>query len=117
MTNRIKAFTLLVAALRSGEYKQGAGKLFNLSNNSYCCLGVLCDVIEKNGLSAEHPHLQWAGGNAETDELLPREWAEEFQFPEKRQMAYAEKNDGEGVHAHSFRDIADLLENEFIGIP
>jgi hypothetical protein len=39
-------------ALRSGEYKQGDGKLWNKKDNTYCCLGVagkLCGVV---GLSA-----------------------------------------------------------------
>lgn len=31
-----------VAALRSGEYKQGHGRLNK--NGNFCCLGVLCDV-------------------------------------------------------------------------
>ena len=33
-----------VAALRSGKYKQGRKQLFSPMNDSYCCLGVLCDV-------------------------------------------------------------------------
>lgn len=33
-----------VAALRSGEYKQGVGLLFNLEKDSYCCLGVISKV-------------------------------------------------------------------------
>ena len=32
-----------VSALRSGEYKQG--KLYLKSENGYCCLGVLCDIL------------------------------------------------------------------------
>lgn len=37
-----------VAALRSGEYKQGKGKLLYHENGetSYCCLGVLCEVAK-----------------------------------------------------------------------
>lgn len=31
-----------IAALRSGEYKQGTVHLYNESNDSYCCLGVAC---------------------------------------------------------------------------
>jgi hypothetical protein len=34
-----------VAALRSGEYKQGKRKLRN--KDKFCCLGVLCDVYSK----------------------------------------------------------------------
>ncbi len=33
-----------VAALRSGKYKQGRGALNK--NDSFCCLGVLCDISE-----------------------------------------------------------------------
>lgn len=31
-----------IAALRSGAYKQGKGRLRR--GDSYCCLGVLCEV-------------------------------------------------------------------------
>lgn len=34
-----------VAALRSGKYKQGRMVLRD-GNNNYCCLGVLCDLID-----------------------------------------------------------------------
>lgn len=34
-----------VKALRSGEYNQGVARLFNAHYNTYCCLGVLCDVM------------------------------------------------------------------------
>jgi hypothetical protein len=33
-----------VAALRSGEFKQGEGCLYDERTNSYCCLGV-CAVL------------------------------------------------------------------------
>lgn len=33
-----------VAALRSGEYKQGMYKLYDESTNTYCCLGVAAVV-------------------------------------------------------------------------
>ncbi|KGM36161.1 hypothetical protein [Inquilinus limosus] len=36
-----------VAALRSGEYKQGKGRLRSYHAPSYCCLGVACDVFLK----------------------------------------------------------------------
>lgn len=35
-----------IAALKSGEYKQGKGRLRNL-DNTFCCLGVLCDLHSK----------------------------------------------------------------------
>lgn len=38
-----------ISALRSGEYKQGVGRLKNRETNSFCCLGVLCDLAAKDG--------------------------------------------------------------------
>lgn len=35
-----------IEALRSGEYKQGTTYL--RQDNSYCCLGVLCDLYNKD---------------------------------------------------------------------
>ena len=44
-----------VAALRSGEYKQGAGCLRS-KDNYYCCLGVLADLYSKDtGVPWEAP--------------------------------------------------------------
>lgn len=44
--------TKWVAALRSGAYKQGTGTLRDSENNSFCCLGVLCNLHAQ-----EHPGL------------------------------------------------------------
>lgn len=33
-----------ITALRSGKYKQGIGKLYNPEKDTYCCLGVLCNI-------------------------------------------------------------------------
>jgi hypothetical protein len=38
-----------VDALRSGKYKQGQTYLLNKENGSYCCLGVLCEVVGASG--------------------------------------------------------------------
>lgn len=40
-----------VKALRSGEYEQGRKRLkqIHFDDISYCCLGVLCDLIDPNG--------------------------------------------------------------------
>jgi len=69
--------TQWVAALRSGDYKQGAGQLRS-SDNHFCCLGVLCnlhamahpvvaekerDVVTYNGQMGLLPSTveEWAG--------------------------------------------------------
>ena len=38
-----------VAALESGEYKQGVGALRN-SDDEFCCFGVACDLAVKAGV-------------------------------------------------------------------
>lgn len=40
------AFVEWVKALESGEYKQGRGCLYDNVSDTYCCLGVLTDVVK-----------------------------------------------------------------------
>ena len=35
-------------ALRSGKYKQGSCVLHNVTKDTWCCLGVLCDLYQKS---------------------------------------------------------------------
>jgi hypothetical protein len=42
-----------VAALRSGKYEQGKG--FLNKQGKFCCLGVLCDIAEKEGVCQSRP--------------------------------------------------------------
>lgn len=37
-----------IDALRTGKYQQGRGVL-RTDNNCFCCLGVLCDLVDPNG--------------------------------------------------------------------
>lgn len=46
-----------VAALRSGKYVQGRGRLHNASGGKFCCLGVLCDLYKRG-----HPKAEWVDG-------------------------------------------------------
>ena len=50
MNKEVKA--LWIAALRSGEYKQGAGRLGYTQDGvtKHCCLGVLCELAVKAGV-------------------------------------------------------------------
>jgi hypothetical protein len=34
-----------VAALRSGDYKQGKGAMYNANKDTYCCLGVAACLV------------------------------------------------------------------------
>lgn len=62
MAGRTATFSLLpsikrdwVKALRSGKYKQGVDTLYSPERKTYCCLGVLCEVMGvKTGKLANH---------------------------------------------------------------
>lgn len=59
MNSEIKK--LWLAALRGQgpkKYKQGAGGLRNLSDE-YCCLGVLCDVVDPEGWARVESWPDW----------------------------------------------------------
>jgi len=47
-----------VEALRSGEYQQGQDALHKVTGNGslFCCLGVLCDLAVKAGITAAKPY-------------------------------------------------------------
>lgn len=50
MTPELKA--KWIAALRSGEYQQGRGRL-RTDDNRFCCLGVLCAVTGREFIEAD----------------------------------------------------------------
>lgn len=41
---------LWTTALRSGDYKQAAGRLYASEIKGYCCLGVLCELAVEAGV-------------------------------------------------------------------
>lgn len=40
----------LIEDLRSGDFNQGAGYLHRNDKDTYCCLGVACERLTRNGL-------------------------------------------------------------------
>jgi hypothetical protein len=42
-----------VRALESGQYKQATSVLHNEENQSFCCLGVACDIIKNDDLNED----------------------------------------------------------------
>lgn len=86
-----------VAALRSGEYKQTGGHLrycdLNGNPKGYCCLGVLCDVMDPEG---------WGARFHDDDAGLP-----EPSMVGAHQPTLIDMNDREG---RSFAEIADFIE-------
>lgn len=97
-----------VKALRSGNYEQGSGNLQNM--NGFCCLGVLCDLGSKNGvttiktddrlvgnyLSNQKSIVSWSGvGSTKGD------------FGDG--VSLADLNDG----GTNFNELADLIEKHW----
>lgn len=93
-----------VSALRSGDYKQGRDKLYDLKTDSYCCLGVLqkitgCDT------------------NAENESLISGDILNDgVGFIESLNMQLSMLNDGYYVdllaaeYTLNFDEIADLIQ-------
>lgn len=115
-----------VEALRSGEYKQGSGVLFDTYAGSYCCLGVLCKVMGAEfGDAVEKDDEEWKSHDfvphigdrvlGEDEELKPAV-CKELGIPD--QFALIKLNDGFGeepdqlgfVRQRSFAEIADYIE-------
>lgn len=91
-----------VAALRSGEYKQGIEALcqydYEAESESYCCLGVLQDI---------KPDIKEVKDDAFLDEDSLKEFMGVGEQDGFNQKQYARWND-EGM---PFPEIADRLEN------
>lgn len=117
MDKRIR--TQWVKALRSGKYKQGRGQLKD--GNTFCCLGVLCDLFRKSKSNGEEE--QWENdvfmGNYTGLPSTVMEWAGlASEDPECRDKSLSRYNDGIpgiepgtfAVKPKSFKQIATLIE-------
>lgn len=112
--------TLWLTALRSGEYAQGSQRL-RRSNDTFCCLGVLCDLAVKAGVIEEgvqeFTSSSYQYGSSGNSAFLPSEvakWADVDRFGQKYDdvdVAYdlAKMND-DGA---TFADIAEVIEAHF----
>lgn len=111
---------LWVDALRSGEYKQGEGRLARV-DNTYCCLGVVCELAIKNGLDVVKQIYTIDSCYSYDDEpsFLPlkvREWLgfnssdTHGKLSSSIHPSLTSANDS-GV---AFNQIADLIEREYL---
>lgn len=64
-----QVFKLWIKALRSGEYIQYRGALRGLRGDSFCCLGVLCDLAAKDG-GPQWDGVHFAGRNGTLPSLV-----------------------------------------------
>lgn len=105
-----------VEALRSGKYRQGKNRLRN-TKGEFCCLGVLCDIAEREGVMPPTDNIMPSGyvcyGKEQTTMTLPDEVIQWSGVPDSDPMIAPERtslsalNDLRGL---SFAAIADLIE-------
>lgn len=124
-----------VAALRSGEYKQGTNYLFNESKDSYCCLGVACVInnVDKNLLMSRGwpVDIKVSDRPSEIPSILFEQGSHNFEFttllatlndsPSERFIKQLLMNgfnvrQNKMIGDFDFNDIADFIEDnvEFI---
>lgn len=118
-----------VQALRSGDYKQGQGRLVRRGyayerdgQVTHCCLGVLCELAVKAGVTERdvNPVLGIVGYRAPGSSIsvstyLPetvRQWAEiEASDPVAGTYTLSDWNDGTHAAVADFDEIANLIED------
>jgi len=114
-----------IAALRSGDYEQGRGSL--RKNNAFCCLGVLCDVLSKQGSGHWDvvDKIVWGFRNKSRDEVEAGngEWDDDLLPPFAAELAGLDTCDPRVNHwgvsitlselndsGANFEEIANLIE-------
>jgi hypothetical protein len=115
-----------VAALRSGDYVQGRGRLRtswgSLQPHEFCCLGVLCDLAAKEGQGTWLDRFYTNDDlsvifkpvvGLSTETMLPRsvaQWAgmtcKDAEDPEIEGVPLSGHNDD----GKNFKEIADLID-------
>ena len=103
-----------VKALRSGKYEQGEGILRSKADNTYCCLGVLCDLRIQAGVGewlADSGYMSFYGFKAENNVniyigLLPSQVYKDTSLDEEAAEVLINMND----KGEPFEVIADWIE-------
>lgn len=99
-----------IAALRSGDYKQGCKALCvedDHGQRSYCCLGVLADLVDStwNKQRDEEDVVTWLSRGEHHDQFLPGDMVDD-----DVQALLSELND----FGSTFEEIADRIERDGI---
>lgn len=96
-----KQFAEWIAALRSGEYKQGRGKL-RTDDKCYCCLGVYADIVDPENKT------DWKGDFYLSKSLVESFYSDHGSHKDKDERpSLVHLNDDE---RQTFSEIADILE-------
>lgn len=93
-----------IKRLRSNEYKQGEGQLFDKRSNEYCCLGVACTIYNNEELKSIGCEFHIPYNIESPSEInIPREIRGFNEFTK----ILIDLNDSEGLN---FNEIADWIE-------
>jgi len=108
-----------VAALRSGEYKQGTGRLRIeiIGGYQYCCLGVLCDIVaeaEPDKYVWDHRTMRTPGGSYGSVAVPTHMEIELFLSGADPIVRYNDRSEPlsvlNDIHRLNFNQIADIIE-------
>jgi hypothetical protein len=94
-----------VAALRSGNYQQARNGL--KKGGGYCCLGVLCDIVNPDGWENINGYNYYRFGGSKDDCALPIPLENEVGLGRNSVSACITLND---TQRQSFDQIADYIE-------
>jgi len=61
-----------IRALRSGRYTQGTGALHDDRSNTYCCLGVLSQIVNKKRPKPHYTYTHRINNTCDGAELSPK---------------------------------------------
>lgn len=104
-----------INTLRSDKYKQGKHFL-RRAENTFCCLGVLCDIVnptlwsdeaEENKYEHTCPTISRFTYDGHNTQLLPSDISEKYGIDGNVQDVLSQWNDNTGI---GFAGIADLIE-------
>jgi hypothetical protein len=93
------------AALRSGKYEQADGQLGS-TYGGFCCLGVLCDIVDSTQWDKYEPN-KWSYRGKTTD-IPPMDILESVGIAPSEMHQYIDMNDS---FERSFLEIADAIDH------
>lgn len=110
-----------VAALRSGNYKQGRGRLRrewqgHPGEYQYCCLGVLCELAVEAGIATREDYYYASAVNPnDRDYTHPPVAVERWaglasSSPQAGERSLIQMNDALADDCYTFSQIADAIE-------
>lgn len=101
-----------ITALRSDDYKQGYGRLHNPEVNTFCCLGVACDLFKDEvglktttGILYDRLTIEYNGLSG----TMPTVLRDYLKINHELQSKLVRLND---VWYRNFHEIADEIEEE-----